>query len=188
MEGAFLSEVSRRIKDRRLLKRLTLQELATKTNVTKGLISQIENGRSIPSLPVLFSIIHSLEMEVGDFFEGLKFTEPLVIIRRKEEDVLEKENPQGFHYHKVLTKELSASSVDIVLLELSPASKLQAEIKEAFTYQYVLSGEMNYTIKGKTYRLQEGDSLFFNGRIPHAPENHTQQSCRLLIIYFFNQR
>ena len=64
MEGAFLLEISKRIKNKRIEKRLTLQELADKSGVSKGLISQIENGRSIPSLPVMFSIIQSLEIAV----------------------------------------------------------------------------------------------------------------------------
>ncbi|MBX9449041.1 MAG: helix-turn-helix domain-containing protein [Taibaiella sp.] len=81
MEGAFLLEISKRIKNKRIEKRLTLQELADKSGVSKGLISQIENGRSIPSLPVMFSIIQSLEIAVSEFFKDLNLIEPTIIVQ-----------------------------------------------------------------------------------------------------------
>lgn len=189
MESAFLSEVSRKIKDRRLYKRLTLQELADKSGVTKGLISQIENGRSIPSVPVLFNIIESLEFEVSDFFEGLKFSKPLLLIRRKEEyESFEREYALGFSYQRVLNKGVSASAIDIVLLEIHPNSSQKEVVTEAIAYKYILSGEIDYQMNGETYTLRAGDSLLFDGRIPHFPVNTKAESCRLLIVYFFNHK
>ncbi|MDR6197707.1 XRE family transcriptional regulator [Siphonobacter sp. SORGH_AS_0500] len=189
MDGAFLLEVSRRIKERRLHKRMTLQELADKTNVTKGLISQIENNRSVPSLPVLFNIIKSLELEVGDFFEGLKFREPLILIRRQEDyESFEKENTKGFSYQRVLENVLPASTVDVLLLELHPDSYREEVLTNALKYKYILSGEVEYLINGKSFTLKAGDSLFFDGRLSHVPKNRTKESCRMLIVHFYNQK
>ena len=53
-----------KIKTKRTLKNITLEQLATKAGVSKGLISQIENNRTVPSLPVLFNIIHSLDEDL----------------------------------------------------------------------------------------------------------------------------
>src|SRR6218665_2838853 len=109
MEGAFLLEVSRRIKEYRLEKRLTVQELAERSNVSKGLISQIENGRSIPSLPVLFGIIQSLELAVSSFFDGLNLQAPNVIIQHKKDyESFTKEDAQGFLYKRIFVKNISA--------------------------------------------------------------------------------
>lgn len=188
MKGAFLLEISRRIKTHRLEKRLTIQELADHSNVSKGLISQIENGRSIPSLPVLFSIIQSLEMEVGHFFEGISLREPTIIVQRKEDYIpFEKEEIKGFNYKRILTKNLPASTIDFVLLELSADADRDKVTTEAFEYKYILKGEVDYMIDGDIYHLDEGDSLFFDGRFPHVPKNQNKKSCLMLIAYFFNQ-
>ena len=189
MRGASLLEVSRRIKEHRIEKRLTLQELADRSDVSKGLISQIENGRTIPSLPVLFSIIQSLEMEISDFFEDLSILEPTIIVQKKEEyEPFKKEDTQGFLYERILTRNLPASTIDIVVLNLMPDSHREPVTTEAFEYKYILSGEVEYLINGDTFHLKEGDSLFFDGRLSHVPNNKTDKPCVMLIVYFFNQK
>lgn len=189
MQGAFVIEVSKRIKLKRIEKRFTLQELADKSGVSKGLISQIENGRSIPSLPVMFSIIQSLDTGLSDFFVGLELDEPMVIIERAAEyDSFEKENATGFYYKRMLTRTLSASTVDFVLLDLHPNSHREEVSTDAFEYKYILSGEVDYLINGETYTLKKGDSLFFDGRLSHVPKNNTNEICSMLIVYFFDQK
>ncbi|SEJ32611.1 transcriptional regulator, XRE family with cupin sensor [Dyadobacter koreensis] len=189
MEGAFLLEVSRRIKEKRIEKKLTLQELADKSSVSKGLISQIENGRSIPSLPVMFSIIQSLEMDVGDFFKDLNLIEPTIILQKRDDyESFEKENTKGFNYQRIFTKSLQATTIDFVLLELLPDSHREEVYTEAFEFKYILSGQVDYLINGDIYSLSAGDSLFFDGRLPHVPKNKYQESCHMLIVYFFHQK
>lgn len=189
MEGAFLLEVSRRIKQFRLEKRLTLQELADKSGVSKGLISQIENGRSIPSLPVMFSIIQSLEIAVSSFFKDLDLLEPMVWVQRKcNYESFVKEDAHGFQYQRMLTRNLPASTIDFVLLDLAPGAHREEVCTEAFEYKYILTGSVEYLINGQTYSLSEGDSLFFDGRLPHVPKNKQQENCKMLIVYFFNQK
>ncbi|WP_255157864.1 helix-turn-helix transcriptional regulator [Siphonobacter sp. BAB-5385] len=152
MEGAFLVEVSRRIKERRTSQRLTVQELADRAGVSKGLISQIENGRSIPSLPVLFQIIQSLNSEVGDFFENLKLSEPVVLVQKKDSfEAFEKEDAHGFQYQRILTRSMAASTVDVVLLELAPHSQREEVRTEAFELKYILKGQVDYLINGQSY-------------------------------------
>jgi transcriptional regulator with XRE-family HTH domain len=189
MEGAFLLEVSRRIKEFRLRKRLTVQELAEASNVSKGLISQIENGRSIPSLPVLFSIIQSLGMEVSSFFEGLNLQAPNIIIQRKNDyECFTKEDAPGYLYKRIFVKNISASTLDFVILELDKDAVRDEVSTEAYEYKYILKGACEYLINGEQYELHEGDSLFFDGRIPHVPKNIGKDTCIMLIVYFFNQK
>ena len=66
----FLIGIGKRLKDIRKKNNLTINELAFKANVSNGLVSRIENGRTIPSLPVLLDLIQSLEIDASYFFEG----------------------------------------------------------------------------------------------------------------------
>jgi transcriptional regulator with XRE-family HTH domain len=70
-ENIFLEKIRRRIKELRKEKGITMQELADHSNVSKGLICQIENGISRPSLHVLLKIINSLDVDLNIFFNEL---------------------------------------------------------------------------------------------------------------------
>ncbi|MBA2562252.1 MAG: helix-turn-helix transcriptional regulator, partial [Chitinophagaceae bacterium] len=74
MQEEVLIKISNKIKEIRKNKRVTVQQLADDARVSKGLISQIENNRTIPSLPVLMNIVHSLQLDLTDFFKDISPT------------------------------------------------------------------------------------------------------------------
>ena len=188
MEDDVLIQISNRIKDRRREKNITVQELASRANVSKGLISQIENSRTIPSLIVLIDIIKALEIDLNVFFKDIhsgvnKF--PLIIRRKEEYHHFEKEHAEGFLYQRIFTQSIKSSTVDIVILELEPnATRPQVET-EAYEYKYILSGSIQYQFGDDTYDLNQGDSMLFDGRIPHTPKNIGKEKASMLVIYFF---
>src|ERR1700730_11895715 len=107
MEEDVLIQISNRIKERRREKNITVQELALRANVSKGLISQIENSRTIPSLLVLIEIIKSLEIDLNEFFKDIRSKAadlPILIKRKSEYDCFEKEHAAGFHYQRIFTR------------------------------------------------------------------------------------
>eukprot|EP01132_Coremiostelium_polycephalum_P023700 gene23700-28276_t len=94
MEENTLILISNRIKEIRRDKNITIQELADRVSVSKGLISQIENNRTVPSLLVLVNIIRALEVDLNQFFKDISASNTLapVIVRKKEDyDSFEKE-------------------------------------------------------------------------------------------------
>lgn len=187
MEDDVLIQISNRIKDKRREKNITVQELASRANVSKGLISQIENSRTIPSLIVLIDIIKALEIDLNVFFKdidaGKKF--PLIIRRQSEYHHFEKEHAEGFHYQRIFTQSIKNSTVDIVILELEPdASRPQVET-EAYEYKYILNGTIEYQLGEDIYILNQGDSMLFDGRIPHTPKNKGKEKASMLVVYFF---
>ncbi|RYZ98363.1 MAG: cupin domain-containing protein [Sphingobacteriaceae bacterium] len=188
MEDDILIQISNRIKERRREKNITVQELATRASVSKGLISQIENSRTIPSLIVLIDIIKSLDIDLNVFFKDIRHksetTEP-IIKRKADYDHFEKEDAEGFHYQRIFTKSIKNSTVDIVILELAPDSHRDLVVTEAYEYKYILSGEIEYQFNDKTYLLSQGDSMLFDGRMPHTPKNKTDKPASMLVIYFF---
>ncbi|KAA0991960.1 helix-turn-helix domain-containing protein [Dyadobacter aurulentus] len=188
MGGFFILEVGRRIKEKRLDKRMTLQELADKSGVSKGLVSQIENGRTIPSLPVMLGIIQSLEIEVSEFFQGLSLLEPTILVnRRKDYAPFQKEDAKGFNYSRMMMRNLPASTIDFALLELTTESYREEVTTDAYEFIYIIKGQTECRVNGQTMVLEEGDSIFFDGRLPHVPKNTSDSNCLLLVLYFFDQ-
>ncbi|WP_232793566.1 helix-turn-helix domain-containing protein [Siphonobacter sp. SORGH_AS_0500] len=72
MNEDVLIQISSQLKDKRKGQGITLQELANRAEVSKALISQIENNRTIPSLLVLINLIRSLGLDLNIFLMKLR--------------------------------------------------------------------------------------------------------------------
>lgn len=191
MKNDILIQISNRIKDRRREKNITVQELSVRANVSKGLISQIENSRTIPSLMVLIDIIKALEVDLNVFFKDIRDKDgqsPVIIKRKAEYEYFEKEHAEGFHYHRIFTQSINQSTVDIVILELAPNAQRPLVETEAFEYKFMLEGKVEYQFNEDTYILEEGDSMLFDGRIAHTPKNLGSKTARMLVVYFFEEK
>lgn len=189
MKEDVIIQISNQIKEKRKSRQITIQELADKAQVSKGLISQIENNRTIPSLPVLMNIIASLGININEFFDEIEpdhATSRVQIKRKSEYHPFEKEQAKGFIYHRIMTRNIRNLPIDIVLLELTPGANRSTSVKtDAYEYKYVIKGEVVYNINGKTHILHEGDSIFFDGRQGHKPSNPGEKNALILIVYFF---
>ncbi len=190
MQEDLLIQISNKIKEVRKQKHITVKSLAQRASVSKGLISKIENNRSIPSLPVLMNIIVSLQLDFNDFFKNINFKKNApskVTVKRKEEyHDFEKEPSVGFTYKRILTRNLQEGPIDIVMLELKKGARRAQMVKtDAYEYKYIIKGKIEYVIENKKYILEEGDSIFFDGRLEHKLRNIGQSNAQILIVYFF---
>ncbi|KLT69102.1 MULTISPECIES: helix-turn-helix domain-containing protein [Flavobacterium] len=184
----YLIGIGKRIKDIRKNSKKTISTVANAAEVSNGLISRIENGRTIPSLPVLLNIISALEIEVSAFFEGMPKPsgQNYMVSRAEENSIIEKEDDaKGFTYQYIFGKQLSSIGFEAVLLEVKPNSQREKVETDAYEYKYMLSGECVYIIGDDEVLIKEGDSIFFDGRIPHVPVNRSTTTAKMLVLYFF---
>lgn len=164
-----------------------LGELAEKSNVSIAMLSKIENSRVFPTFPTLLSILKALEIDLNIFFEDIGKSEQFpgyLHIQREEYFEVEKEESVGFRYENILTESLKDISLEICLLTLSKNAKRKMVSTEGFEYLYLIKGDINYKINEHTIHLKEGDSLYFDGRLPHVPVNNINSESILLVVYF----
>jgi transcriptional regulator with XRE-family HTH domain len=189
MNEELLLLIGDKIKSKRTQKNITLEQLAGKAGVSKGLISQIENNRTVPSLPVLFNIIHSLGDDLKTFFEDMHDSlgnGNILIIRKGQEKLFEKEPVKGFVYKRILTRSIVSQATDVVLLQLKKgAVRKQMITTDAFECKYVIQGKIEYQIEKEIFILEAGDTLFFDGRSKHRLKNTGDTEAILLAIYLF---
>ncbi len=186
----YLIGVGKRIKKLRKNGGKTIKNIADGAGVSNGLISRIENGRTIPSLPVLFNIINALEIEVGSFFDKIdKDKAPKIWVARKSDyQTVEKETDvKGFAYKHIISKSLTSIGVEAVILEIAPNSIREKISTDAYEFKYILSGSVVYCVDNEEIEVFEGDSLFFDGRLPHVPINKSTEPVKMLVLYFFNK-
>lgn len=187
---SYISGIGKKIREIRKEKNLYASEIARRAEVSNGLMSRIENGRTIPSLPVLLSIFRALEVDPGSFFTSVMpngfFRH--AVIKPSEYETIEKEDEvSGFHYELILTKDLKTIGVEVVLLTLDPGCTRNTVETDAFEMKYIISGRCDYEIDGEIINLETGDSLFFDGRLPHVPRNPYGESCKMLVFYLFTE-
>jgi transcriptional regulator with XRE-family HTH domain len=189
MNEELLLLIGDKIKTKRTQKNVTLEQLAQKAGVSKGLISQIENNRTVPSLPVLFNIIHSLNEDLRTFFEDMHDSinnNHILIIRKGQEKIFSKEPVKGFSYRRILTRSITSQATDVVLLELKKKAVRKQMIQtDAFECKYMIKGSIEYQIEKEIFILNEGDTLFFDGRARHRLKNIGATEALILAFYLF---
>lgn len=166
-------------------RQMKLQEVAGSAGISKGLLSRIENGRTVPSLPVLLSLIQALKVPMDAFFEGIDVAPPAPYVHRKavEYAPFGKEAAAGFLYAHILNQNVLNVALQASILTLQPGSQQEPVTTDGYEFKYMLKGEVEYHLGNDTVLLQTGDSLFFNGQIPHVPVNRTAEPASLLVIY-----
>jgi quercetin dioxygenase-like cupin family protein len=110
----------------------------------------------------------------------------ILLVRKGEGRHFTKEPVKGFSYKRILTRSIASQATDVVLLELKKKAVRRQMIRtDAFECKYVLRGRLEYQIEKETIILDEGDTLFFDGRAPHRVRNLGDGDALILIFYFF---
>jgi transcriptional regulator with XRE-family HTH domain len=167
--------VGQMIKDMRLKRGFTLEEIAERSGCTHGFISQVENNKALPSLTTLYSIAEALKTNVSDFFPNA--IDPTKVTRH--------DNRGSFHFegsaivYSLLTTKFHHAGLSVFLLTYKPANQalptdeLRMHMGEEFIY--VLSGVLRLYIGGKHFDLYQDDSAYFVSTQKHRLENFSDQ-------------
>jgi transcriptional regulator with XRE-family HTH domain len=186
IDNEIISRIAQKIKSIRLANRLTIQELCDRSGISKGLLSKIENSRTIPSLPVFVSLIQSLHISPKDFFEDITLLNGkyFLHIKRKEYQEIEKEKRPGFHYQHILSQNIGNSNFEAVILSIEPGTQGKQTVTDGYEFKHLLSGNCEYHIGDEVIQFEEGDSIYFDASKPHMPVNKSRNQVIMLVLYF----
>ncbi|HDP3030665.1 TPA: helix-turn-helix transcriptional regulator, partial [Staphylococcus aureus] len=93
--------IGNKIKNLRRIKNLTQEELAERTDLSKGYISQIESEHASPSMETFLNIIEVLGTTPSEFF---KDSENEKVLYKKEEQVIYDEYDEGYILNWLVSK------------------------------------------------------------------------------------
>ena len=171
-------QLGRKIRDLRLRRGLTVQQLAEASNLSKGFISQVENDRTSPSLATLRDLALALETSVA--YLVVEEDQVPYLVRRSDRPRLH----VGGNTSKV--EVLSAQpkrNLEMLLAELPPG--MSAGEKRHYHHgeecMVVLEGRVRLTCGDHVLILETGDSCHYDGRVPHAVENCGSVVARVMI-------
>jgi transcriptional regulator with XRE-family HTH domain len=157
---------------------LTTRELATGVQVTSSLISQIEHGKTSPSLDTLRRIAKALGVPL--IYLLLEDDLEPQVVRKRDRHVVHLEDSQ---LRASFLSPLPPQDLELVLLEIPPGKVAwtQSRSHEGQECRLVIKGTIRAYYGERTYLLEEGDSILWNGTVPHRIENVGESDAQLLI-------
>ncbi|HAQ19407.1 MAG TPA: hypothetical protein DCR40_09285 [Prolixibacteraceae bacterium] len=177
-----MKRIGERVKRRRELLYLRLNDLAKKVGVSSSALSQIERSKAFPSILTLKSIAEHLHTTVGELIGENETLSNNPVVRRDEIKFVEK-NASGTEIYLLSHHDIH-KQMDTYLVRFVKGSTLEGLFTNIFAqiYCYVTSGAVQFELDDKNYTLEIGDSIYFNSKSQYNAKNDTEQLCDLLLI------
>lgn len=178
-----LESLGARVRALRTEKRMTLQELSARSEVSVGMLSNIERGQTSPSLKTLERMRLALGVPVASFFE------PEVSRGPDGGTVVRSDQRPQLPFDKLgLTKELLSppghSYLEVLMLVIEPGGGSGPEpwTRAGEKAGLVLDGQLKLCVGKRCHLLNAGDSFQFNSREPHSFRNPSTDRAHVLWI------
>ena len=170
-------KIGKKIKELRTLCDLTQEELANRTELTKGYISQLENDLTEPSISTLDDILKALGTNLGEFFSGENVNQ---IVFKKNDYFQKEENGYNITW---LVPNAQKNEMEPILITLSPNSETQIDYPhEGQEFGYVLEGELLLIIDNKKYKVKEGETFYYDSNKNHYLRNVKDKICKVIWV------
>lgn len=186
-------DVGRRLRAHREERQLSLRELARRLGLSPSAISQIETGKSRPSVSTLYAIVNELGMSLDELFSGTSSevarpgSSPARSVRRTRaveappEPITEERHVQragsrraidletGVRWERLTPHADPEADFLYVVYEVDGSSSQgdRSMRHSGREYGLVLSGTLEVTVGFDSYELGPGDSICFDSTVPH---------------------
>ena len=167
--------VGSQIRRWRLERGLTLSQVAGRSGLTVGYLSQVENDKASPSLSVLGSIADALDVSPAWFL--MADVPPPTVVRTAERPIVEGELGRVEHVD-------GRASRDVTIIEAiaSPGGRVGLHAHAGDDHHVVLRGRFRMTQGEHTVELGPGDYLGWDGSVPHEGEVIGDEEASVLIV------
>jgi XRE family transcriptional regulator, regulator of sulfur utilization len=183
------AEVARRVgenlRQRRVASRMSLDDLAVKSGVSRAALSQIESSRGNPTVGIMWKIAVGLGIPFSDLLGESR--ESVGVLRRTESQVLR--SADGKMESRPLTPAGAAPWAEVYELRLAARALHTSEAHAPGTKEIVvvLTGQLRLRVGDgqETYDLGPGDSVSFSADKVHIYENPGSSESRYhdVILY-----
>jgi transcriptional regulator with XRE-family HTH domain len=194
---AVANDVGARLRAQRERNSIGLRELARRLGISPSAISQIETGRSRPSVSTLYAIVSELGMSLDELFSGdlsAQDVAPASAARRvaapKRRAVAKPAAPSdglvqragsrktleletGVRWERLTSQADRFADFLYMVYDIGGSSCQEERFirHSGREYGLVLSGTLEVTVGFETYELGPGDSISFDSTMPHCLRN-----------------
>jgi DNA-binding XRE family transcriptional regulator/quercetin dioxygenase-like cupin family protein len=194
-----MDNLGTRLKQLRVKAGLTLRQLARKTDVSPSFVSQIENGKSQPSVATLYAFAQLLDVSIDELFDQRAAATPRPALVNGWGPNGNKNPSNAWHpseyanrvsvvhpSHRssltmaegVVWERLAATpehAINFMKITYAPGATSTGGggmvSHDGYEYGYVLRGTVEIVVGAETFILHEGESMGFDSTIPHVLRN-----------------
>lgn len=167
-------QIGKKVRNLRQQRRMTLQDLADATGLSKPLLSQIENDQVIPPLATLLRISKAFKVSIENFFQEEDSAEKCIFIKAGESSrMIQRGLSRGgsppYIYHSLAYGKRDRNMEPFLMeFEARDWSEELLVSHEGQEFLYLLEGEVEFHFGGEVLQMRPGDSVFYDSREPHA--------------------
>ncbi|WP_418876680.1 helix-turn-helix domain-containing protein [[Clostridium] scindens] len=160
-------EIGPKLRELRIAKNLTQEELADRAELSKGFISQLERDLTSPSIATLVDILQCLGTTINEFFSE----DPEEQVVFHYEDYFEKEDTELLNKTEWIIPNAQKNMMEPIRLTLKPGGSTYRNVPhEGEEFGYVLKGTVKIHIGKKVYTAKKGESFYFTPHSEHYIE------------------
>lgn len=168
---------------------LTIAEVCKRANVSRGMLSKIENGLTSPSLEKLEHLANALGVTLSRLFHDYDTPKAgAQYVRHGEGMEVVRRGTKSGHTYNLLAYDTGPKKLfEPFLISLDEQSEVFDPFEHAGTeFIYMLEGRLEYSVGDKHYVLEPGDSLTFDAEQPHRPMAKLEMPIRYLAIIYYD--
>ena len=157
-------DIGNKLKELRVLKGLTQEELADRSELSKGFISQLERNLTSPSITTLMDILQCLGTSIGEFFNEAP-DEQIVF---GKQDYFVNEDTEYKNEIKWIIPNAQKNTIEPIYLTLQAGGSTCPDTPhEGEEFGYVLQGAVSIHLGNKTYKAKKGESFYYTADKTH---------------------
>jgi transcriptional regulator with XRE-family HTH domain len=168
----------------RKAKKLGLVQLGAHTGLSPGLLSKIERGQIVPTLPTLLRIALVLGVGLEHFFVEAVDSPAIAVVRRAERLRLP-DRPrvdQPSYYFESLNFPVRNRRLEAYVAEFPAGANASPPHSHAGAeLVYVIAGGLEISVVDATRELDEGDAAYFDSGRPHSYRAPDARGCTALV-------
>lgn len=157
-------DIEPKIKELRIMKGLTQEELADRCELSKGFISQLERDLTSPSIATLMDILQSLGTNLKEFFSD--GSEEQIVFH--DADYFEKYDAELKNKVEWIIPNAQKNAMEPIRVTLDPGGSTYPDTPhEGEEFGYVLQGSITIHLGGRHVKAKRGESFYFTPNAAH---------------------
>lgn len=171
-------DIGSKIRELRKSNDLTLEELASRSELTKGFLSQVERNLTSPSISTLEDILEALGTTLSDFFQEEK--EEQIVFGK--EDFFEDEQEEYTIFWVVPNAQ--KNDMEPILIQIAPGGhSMTVRNHQGEEFGYVLSGSVVLEMEnGRKVRVRSKETFSLDGKQAHCLYNPANSPALVLWV------
>ena len=186
------SFVGSKIKGIRESKNISIEEVSERSGLSTEQINSIETDQNLPSLGPLIKIARALGVRLGTFLDDSDALGPIVCraADREKDSSISFSNDatdarKHMEYHP-LAQQKAGRHMEPFVIDINPEEnpEFQLSAHEGEEFIYVMQGEIEIVYGKDTYKLKEGDSIFYDSIVKHHVHGAPGKSAKILAVVY----